>query len=279
MFDVRQMSADDFPFATELANTMDWNMAVEDFEFSSWLDPFGCFVAVHGSQRIGIATCVSYGKVGWFGNLVVKAEFRGQGVGSQLVKHAVDYLQNKGVETIGLYAYRNLLGFYDNLGFKCGEDFSVLKINSLGTFNYEKNPKIVNEIIGEIEQFDAEFFGANRSRLLESIIFEKGNLSYYASNSNGILGYVASTVYDKMAWVGPLVFRKGYSDLAAPLVKAVLAKLSGQMIYMVPSKKETVLLNMLLSLGFEEDFSVSRLFLGQPVANNCIYMPESLERG
>jgi GNAT superfamily N-acetyltransferase len=279
MFNVRQMSADDFPFATELANTMDWNMAVEDFEFSSWLDPFGCFVAVHGSKRIAIATCVSYGKVGWFGNLVVKEEFRSQGVGSLLVKHAVDYLQNKGVETIGLYAYQNLLDFYDNFGFKCGEDFSVLKINSLGTSTYEKKPKIVNEIIGEIERFDAEFFGANRSRLLESIIFEKGNLGYYSSNSNGILGYVASTVYDKMAWVGPLVFRKGYSDLAASLVKAVLAKLRGQMVYLVPSKKETALLNMLLGLGFEEDFSVSRMFLGQPVANNCIYMPESLERG
>ncbi len=279
MFNVRQMSADDFPFATKLANTMNWNMAVEDFEFSSWLEQLGCLVAVHGSQRVGIATCVSFGKVGWFGNLVVKEEFRGRGVGSLLVEHAVDYLQNRGVETIGLYAYPELIGFYGKLGFSFDEDFSVLKINRLGTFTHESHPKLVNENIGEIERFDAEFFGGSRERLLKSIICEKGNLGYYVSNSDGILGYLASTMYNELAWVGPLVFRKGNSSLVASLVRAVLAKLSGRMVYLVPSKKETVLLNMLLELGFEEDFSVSRMFLGQPVANNCIYMPESLERG
>ena len=57
---------------------------------------------------MGIATCISFGKVGWFGNLIVKEEIRHKGAGSLLVKHAIDYLQGKGVETIGLYAYPNL---------------------------------------------------------------------------------------------------------------------------------------------------------------------------
>ena len=33
------MRADDFMFATNLANTMDWNMATEDFEFMASLEP------------------------------------------------------------------------------------------------------------------------------------------------------------------------------------------------------------------------------------------------
>jgi hypothetical protein len=273
------MSAEDFPFATDLANTMNWNMEVEDFEFNSSLEPQGCLIAFHGSQRIGIATCISFGKVGWFGNLVVKEKYRSQGAGSLLVKHAIEYLQNKGVETIGLYAYQNLVGFYGKFGFKHDEDFYVLSAERVNPLTVESQPKLAKERIGEIERFDTKFFGGNRNELLESIILEKRNLSYYVSKHNQILGYVAATVYEKMAWVGPLVFQKGYSDIADSIVKVVLAELAGLKVYLVPSKNETALLNMLFNVGFKEDFSVSRMFLGRSVAKNCIYMAESLERG
>ncbi len=76
MFQVKPMSFDDFPFATILANTMNWNMATEDFEFLASLEPEGCFVVFQGSERLGIATSISYGKVGWFGNLIVKEKYR-----------------------------------------------------------------------------------------------------------------------------------------------------------------------------------------------------------
>ena len=42
-------------FATKLANTMDRNMAVEDFEFMTSLEPGGCLVLFDDSKRIGIA--------------------------------------------------------------------------------------------------------------------------------------------------------------------------------------------------------------------------------
>ena len=86
MFQVKLMTADDFPFATELANTMDWNMATEDFQFMQSLEPEGCFVLYDGAKRLGIATCISYGKMGWFGNLIVKEEYRNRGAGSLACK-------------------------------------------------------------------------------------------------------------------------------------------------------------------------------------------------
>lgn len=273
------MRPEDFSFATELANTMDWNMATQDFQFMTQLEPEGCFVLFEDSKPLGIATSISYGQVGWFGNLIVKEEYRNKGAGSLLVKHAVDYLRGKGVETIGLYAYPNLINFYENLGFKADENFAVLHAQNLNLSTKETLHKIGKNNIQAVTKFDRECFGGDRTKLLESIILEKGNLSYCKSAGTKVVGYVAATVYKTMAWVGPLMCQEGNVDDAVTLLKVVLAKLTGLKVYMALPKKETDLADTLSTVGFKEDFSVVRMYLGPRVAKNCIYSAESLERG
>ena len=82
MFHAEKMRPEDFPFAVQLANTIDWNMAEEDFEFMLKLEPHGCFVLFDAEEPVGIATCISYGKTGWFGNLALKEEHRRKGAGT-----------------------------------------------------------------------------------------------------------------------------------------------------------------------------------------------------
>ncbi len=273
------MTADDFPFATKLANTMNWNMTTEDFQFARSLEPQGCFVLYDGAKRVGIATCIGYGKMGWFGNLIVKEEYRNRGAGSFLVKHAIDYLQGKGAETIGLYAYPELTGFYSSLGFRQDEDFSVLHAQALESSATETLQSVRTQNIAAIVEFDRRYFGGDRRRLLEPIILEEGNLSYYVSEDNAVVGYVAATVYEKTAWVGPLICKEGNLAVAVSLLKAVFGKLRGKSVYVVLPKKEDALADVFFRVGFREDFFVSRMFLGRAVAENCIYMAESLERG
>ena len=100
-------------------------------------------------------------------------------------------------------------------------------------------------------------------RLLESIILEEGNLSYYLSEGNAVVGYVAATVYEKTAWVGPLICQEGNVDAAVSLLRAAFGKLRGKSVYVVLPKKEAALADVLFRVGFREDFFVSRMFLGQ----------------
>jgi GNAT superfamily N-acetyltransferase len=279
MFQVKAMSAADFPFATKLANTMNWNMAPEDFEYMLNLEPQGCFVLLDGCKQIGIATCISFGKVGWFGNLIIKEKCRSKGAGSLLVKRAVDYLQSRGVKTIGLYAYPNLLNFYGRQGFNVDEDFSVLSVETLPAIHAESLTQPNATAVQSIIKFDCAWFGGDRKKLLKSIIYEEGNLCYYMSEGEKVVGYVACTVYEKMAWVGPLVCQEGKVDVASLLLKSVLSKIEGKSVYLVLPKKERTLRDMLSNFGFKEDFSVVRMFLGSNTAKNCIYLAESLERG
>jgi GNAT superfamily N-acetyltransferase len=279
MFHVEKMKADDFPFAVQLANTMNWNMAVEDFEFTMKLEPQGSFVLFHGSERLGICTSVSFGRVGWFGNLIVKGGHRREGAGSLLVRHVIDYLKNKDVETIGLYTYPHLVSFYERFSFEPDTDFLVLqgKAGLLQTEGAVRKAK--QQDVPEVIDFDSQCFGANRKKLLEPILLDTGNLCYIAIENDGIAGYVAAKVYGTMAEVGPLICHANHVEAAVVLLKTILSRLNGLDISMCIPKKEAALLNMLSKAGFREDFGVVRMFLGSAVAKNCIYVAESLERG
>jgi GNAT superfamily N-acetyltransferase len=281
MFRVGKMKADDFSFAVQLANTMDWNMAFEDFEFMVKLEPQGCFVLFQGSERVGIATSVSFGKVGWFGNLIVKEDYRKKGAGTFLLKHAADYLKSTGVETIGLYAYPHLIGFYENFGFKPDVDFLVFQgkaVSSVteGTLQLREANK---QDVPALMDFDCRCFGACRKKLLKPILLNTGNLCYVSVDNHEIMGYCAAKVYDEMAEVGPLICRQNRVDIAVTLLRTVLGKLRKPDVLTCVPTEETALLETLFKAGFRENFRVTRMFLGPAVAKNCTYIAESLERG
>ena len=163
MLHVEKMEVDDFPFAVQLSNTMNWNMTLKDFEFMLKLEPEGCFMALQGRERLGIATSVSFGKTGWLGNLIVKENARRKGAGNLLIRHIIDYLQKKGVETIGLYAYPHLVKLYEHFGFKSDSDFFVLKGKPALPATQVKLQAARRQDVPKIIDFDCQCFGANRA--------------------------------------------------------------------------------------------------------------------
>jgi len=273
------MGVDDFSFAVQLANTVNWNMTVEDFEFMVKLEPQGCFILFHKQERFGTATSISFGKVGWLGNLIVKEGIRREGAGSLLARHVINYLKNKGVETIGLYAYPHLVKFYESLGFKAEIDFLVLKGKVAFTATHETLREAKKQDIPGITDFDSQCCGADRKKLLEPILLNKSNLCYISTENGEVAGYVAAKVHGKMAEVGPLTCPANREETAALLLKTILSRLNGLKVFTCIPKKETVLLNILNHAGLKEDFCVVRMFSGPAIAKNCICAAESLERG
>ncbi len=281
MFRVRKMELKDFPFAVNLANTMNWNMTAADFDFNAKLEPNGCFILQDDSKRIGLATCISYDVIGWFGNLVVKEADRKKGAGTALVNHAVNYLKSLGVKTVGLYAYQSLTDFYGKLGFKHDADFAVLKANKVSTLaeNNVRLKTIETKDLIRIMDFDAGCFAASRKKLLKLVLQNPNNLCYLSTEKSGILGFIAAKVYEETAEIGPLVCQKEQPETALKLLKKVLHQVKGFEAYMYVPISETELLDTAFKSGFKEEFKVSRMFLGPAVPQQCLYIAESLERG
>lgn len=279
MFHVEKMQATDLPFAVELANTMNWSMTKDDFNFNMKLEPNGCFVLFEGPERVGVATCISYGQVGWFGNLVVTEAYREKGAGALLVKHSINYLKSAGVEVIGLFAYPTLLGFYDKFGFKPDKDFLVLKAKTVSAETEGQLKTAEQQDLHAIVALDMKCFGASRKKLLQQIILSNTDVCYVSMEAGEAAGYVIAKISGGLAEVGPLVCRENRCETAVVLLKAALAKLTGAEVFMYLSASEKTLLDTAVKAGFQEQFRVVRMFLGSRAAEECVYMAESLERG
>jgi GNAT superfamily N-acetyltransferase len=278
MFSVKNMSKDDITFAVRLTDTMDWNLAEGDFDFMMELEPKGCFVLLFNSERVGIVTTISFGNIGWFGNLIVTEQHRKKGAGSLLASHAVKYLKNNNVETVGLYAYTEKVPFYEGLGFTYDSHFIVLSGNGFSSPTDSHIRKGGKADIQKIIDYDCSCLGFSRRKLLEPILLDSDNQCYIYENRE-MAGYAIAKVYRGMAEAGPLVCHQGCNEIAINLLEAVLNSLSGLEVSMCVPEKQMALLGILERRGFSEKFRVARMFHGPPFNDKCICMAESLERG
>lgn len=292
MFQVKVMSVKDYRFAVDLANTMGWGVEVDDFRFNQFLEPEGCLVLFDGLVPVGLATCVSFGKGGWFGNFVIRPDYRGQGGGRLLLEHAIGYLQGKGVESIGLYAYPYLEEFYSKFGFKADLELTVMhntglqiNTNNNNNDNDDDGCVAVSKVEGcldfsDLLRFDRRFFGVDRSQLLRNIIQERGNrCCYVAKKSKEIVGYGLAKDYGTMVEVGPLVCCPDKSKGTFKLLQKMLGELKDRSVVLYLLQDQKVLQEFLLGMGFSKEFSLSRMFLGVPPIQRGVYLAESLERG
>lgn len=279
MYNVREMSKEDIPFAGSLADTMRWNLGAGDFEFMMELEPKGCFTLLCDSERVGIVTTVAFDNLGWFSNLIVCEDHRGKGAGALLATHAIRYLKDKGVSTIGLYAYTERISFYRKLGFQYDSDFIVLK----GTSSVATSAKHVRQAkkadIEKILGFDYSCLGVDRKRMLEPILLDEDNLCYVSAEDRKLNGYIIAKVFNGMAEMGPLVCESGYGNIAVDLINTVLSRLENFEVSMCVSNKQTAILRLLQTRSLEESFRVARMFHGPTFNRGCIFMAESLERG
>jgi predicted GNAT family acetyltransferase len=258
---------------------MGWHLASDDFEFMMELEPKGCFVLLSDIESVGLATTISFDKIGWFGNLIVDENYRRKGAGSLLVKHSIEYLKSEGVETVCLYAYMDRISFYRRLGFDYDSDFTVLKGKG---FPSKIKPNIRRAGEQEVEgiiDYDRSCLGVSRRKLLEPIILYPSNLCYVFSDDGQISGYAVAKVYDGMAELGPLVCPQKRKDIAVELLKATLNDLKDLQVSMCVLKNESSVIDLLRETGFSESFNVAKMYLGPLVAHSCTCFAESLERG
>ena len=88
-----------------------------EFDFLLHAFPQGCFVYRVNGLPVAFVTAIAYGTSGWFGNLIVRSDWRGKGIGKILSDCAIESLRSAGVETVWLAATEAGKRLYHGLGF------------------------------------------------------------------------------------------------------------------------------------------------------------------
>ena len=96
---IRLMTEDDLRAADRLRDVAGWNQRLSDWSRLLRYQPDGCFVAVANEQVAGTVTTTCYRdtpgepSLAWIGMMLVHPGFRRQGIGTQLMNRALEFLE------------------------------------------------------------------------------------------------------------------------------------------------------------------------------------------
>jgi len=112
------MTGADLGLGLRLSRQAQWNQTETDWRRFLELGGEGCFIAELDGTAVGTTTTCIFDSVAWIAMVLVDVEARRQGVGSALLRHALAFLDAKGIETVRLDATPAGQPVYEKLGFQ-----------------------------------------------------------------------------------------------------------------------------------------------------------------
>lgn len=135
---VREMQASDYEAVMALWQTTE-SMALKEADSEANItrylarNPGLSFVAEQQGQVVGAVLVGTDGRRGYLQHLAVAQSMRGQGIGKQLIEHAVAGLAQQGVAKTHLFVANensSAQGFYQRLGWFARDEVRMFSFNS-----------------------------------------------------------------------------------------------------------------------------------------------------
>ncbi len=261
---VRRLTKRDIAFAIRLTDTERWGYTRADFQRLIDLEPDGCFVALLDGARVGITCSTMYGPVAFVGAVIVDPTVRGKGVGDSLLQATLDYLDGKGVETVRLNAYLNVVPFYERLGFRSEYENSRYSGRIVGSGAQPGEVRLVRASdIPTVVRFDAPLFGASRDALLARLAREFHGSFFVAMPEGNLAGYIVGNPSEGSCEIGPWVVDPNRADAASALLHALLARVRPREIAFSVPKANPRESRMAAELRLTEVFRTLRMVRGR----------------
>ena len=269
---LRQMTEGDVPAADELRRLAGWNQTLEDWRRLLWLEPRGCFVAVQNGEVVGTVTTTTHGQaLAWIGMMLVHEAHQRRGIGTRLMRQALEYLQGRGVKCVKLDATPAGRPLYEKLGFVSQWTLTRCRRLAEDETQYPESAASKARDLADadwdaVAEIDAVAFGAPRNRLLRSLAQDsRAGLVWPAQGRVVGWGMLRPGANDD--YLGPLVCSSAEGSLS--LVAALLGKAGRHaVIWDVPDQNKSAKTTA-QRFGFVPLRPLTRMCLGpNPVADN-----------
>lgn len=199
------MTITDLPLGLRLKSQAGWNQTEADLLRFLALGARGCFVAELDGVSVGTLTTCILGRVAWIAMVLVDAKARRQGVGSELLQYALDYLDDRKVSTIRLDATPAGRAVYEKLDFI--PEYDVARYEGLAPHGSDGTPveKVGLDEFDLIVEFDKRLTGTDRSKMLNRLFQEHPHNFRLISNDGKLEGYITFRPGLNAFQIGPCV--------------------------------------------------------------------------
>ncbi|MGB2864959.1 MAG: GNAT family N-acetyltransferase [Sedimentisphaerales bacterium] len=229
MIEIRLMTIDDLRLGLRLSRQAGWNQTESDWLRFMNMEPDGCFVAELNGCSVGTTTTCIFENVAWIAMVLVDKDARGQGVGTKLLKHSLDYLDSRKVETVRLDATRLGQPIYEKLGFvpeyelvrfegfapssrNLGGSLKAVGFGDGGEESIPKRHKVSPRDcrlrlppFADMIEFDKQMTGTNRAKMLSMLFKEFPENTHILTLHDKIDGFVTMRPGANALQIGPCV--------------------------------------------------------------------------
>lgn len=279
---LRLMQEDEVAGLVGWAADEGWNPGLHDARVFWQTDPEGFIAAELDGELIGGGSIVSYHReFGFMGLFIVRPEFRGRGLGTQLWHARVRLLQSRlrAGAAIGMDGVFAMQDWYGEGGFT----FAHRSIRYQGTGaavvrapGLEEASEVPFERIAE---YDRRCFPTWRERFLRSWLEQPDSLALVATEGEAVRGYGVIRGCAVGGKIGPLFADD--ADIAESLYTALGAHLPGQPVFLDVPEINAFAMGLARRHGLEEVFGTARMYLGPrpKLAEHRVYGLTTLELG
>jgi ribosomal protein S18 acetylase RimI-like enzyme len=259
--EIRLMTPLDVPFGMRLREIVGWNQTERDWHRFLTLEPQGCFVACRGEEKCGTVTTLRYeDRCGWIGMLLVDPAYRGQGIGTRLLRQGMSYLHHEKVETLKLDATPMGHPLYLQLGFE--DEYSIERWEGISHAEASVHDRTMTiDQMDGVCQWDRQVFGADREPLLTSLWRAGPRYSAAAYSDNEISGYIMGRKGSRAHYLGPWVARPG-SGAAEELFHEFLGRFRGEQVFVDICCENVEARALVESAGFRHQRTLTRMYNG-----------------
>ncbi len=258
---IRLMKTNDLAEVKRLCDSFHWPYTEADLARLLELQPNGCFCAQDGGRHLGQAIGVLMRDTGAIGIVGVRQDWRGQGIGTELTRAALDFLLGAGASQVKLDATEMGIRIYRVLGFRemCSiHHFSKrIPAQPVHPASADMSPALS---LDQVARLDAEAYGVGRERVLAALARDSEVIGIYRGDEIQGYGMVRATAEPNGIWVGPMVSRD--ADAGRELLRVVIDRLGGHKVRLGVPEPNQAACRFLEESGFSLDFTITRMYYG-----------------
>ncbi len=265
MLRIRVMNLEDVPLGCRLKDAAGWNQSRADWQRLLALEPAGCFVAEWAGRPVGTTCVTRFDAIAWISMVLVDAEHRGRGIGTQLVRHALAWLDECGARTVRLDATELGRPVYEKLG--CVGEYEVARWE--GTAGGGRlGPEITlaaDSHLEPITALDHQATGTRRGPLLARLFAERPQGMRVVVAQGRISGFSGVRAGGRAWQIGPVVALDASSGSA--LLDTAFSDHQGQTVFLDVPLPNRPAMQWAEARGLRMGRQFLRMVRGRPVAD------------